>query len=111
MTYNTGDIVVVPFPFVDGAEVRKRPAVVISSGDFNAEHRHAILAMVTTAKRSRWESDLPIRSLKPAGLPIPSIIRMKLFTLDERFLLRRLGRLSQQDQKALQKKLCGVLGI
>lgn len=105
MDYSVGDIVAVPFPFVDGPDVKRRPAVVLSNGEFNAAHEHVVLAMITTAKRSAWPSDIRISDHAAVGLPVPSVIRMKIFTLDARLIARRLGRLSSVDMRAFHRTL------
>lgn len=55
--------------------------------------------MVTSAERSAWPLDWQILELKEAGLKKPCLIRMKLFTPDERLLLEPLGQLAQADQE------------
>ena len=65
----TADVVVVPFPFTDSARSKRRPALVISRRDFNNRNHHSMLAMITTAKRARWQSDVEIRDPDQAGLP------------------------------------------
>jgi hypothetical protein len=42
---------------------------------------------------------------------MPSVIRMKLFTLDRRFVLRRVARLLQRDQRSFCKTFSGVFGV
>lgn len=42
------DVVVVPFPFAEGPGEKRRPALALSSRDFNRAG-HTILAMITTA--------------------------------------------------------------
>lgn len=42
------DVVVVPFPFMDRPAVKRRPAVVVSSTEFNKVHEGKILAMITS---------------------------------------------------------------
>jgi mRNA interferase MazF len=93
-----GDVAVVPFPFVDFAADKRRPSLVLSRATFNEAHRHSICAMITTAARSKWPSDVAIEDLKPAGLNRPCVVRWKLFTLPNDLILRRAGKLASQDR-------------
>ena len=106
-----GDIVIVPFPFVDSPQSKRRPALVLSRRTFNDAHRHTLLAMITTGSGASWESDIPLSALETTGLPVPSLIRMKFFTLDNRFIIQRIGHLHTKDMKRVHKVIRGsVLG-
>lgn len=96
--YSPGDVVVVPFPFTDRRATKRRPALVVSSRAFNRESRHVVLAMITTAAHSPWPGDVPIGDREASGLPAPSVVRWKLFTLDASLVLRRTGALSADDR-------------
>lgn len=99
MIYNAFDVVVVPFPFTDRTTSKRRPALVLSDyGSFNQHINHSVMAMITSAKNSNWPLDMAITNLDDAGLSSASIIRMKLFTLDNRLIVRKAGTLSKQDQ-------------
>lgn len=110
MTYKAYTIVAVPFPFTDSAQTKKRPAVVISSEHHQSKTGHISLLMVTTAKHSNWYDDHLIIDLASAGLNTPSIIRQKLFTIDNRLIMKKIGILSKEDQKKVatltQQHLC-----
>jgi mRNA interferase MazF len=93
-----GDVGVVPFPFVDFAADKRRPALVLSHATFNEAHGHSICAMITTAAGSRWHSDVAIADLNPAGLNRPCVVRWKLFTLPNDLIVKRAGKLSSQDR-------------
>ena len=43
--------------------------------------------MITSAKHSDWPLDTRIENLMAAGLPAPSIIRLKLFLISKMFQL------------------------
>jgi mRNA interferase MazF len=103
------DIVVVPFPFTDREATKRRPAVVISSHGFNAASDHAVLAMVTSANQSSWPADIPVHDLASAGLSSPCVVRLKLFTLDQRLIVRKAGVLSAQDAQRLRNDWGGLL--
>lgn len=99
MTYNRYDVVKVPFPFTDKQASKTRPALVLSNQEFNSGVDHSVMAMITTAKNSTWLFDTPILDLNAAGLPASSIVRMKLFTLDNSLIIAKLGRLSEADKR------------
>ena len=105
MIYKPGDIVAVPFPFVDRPDVKRRPALVLSQQQFNKSHSHTILTMITTGKKTSWNSDIPITDQHAASLPVPSVVRMKLFTLDNRMITKSIGSLHSGDWQSVQKKL------
>jgi len=104
--YNLHDVVLVPFPFVDGPNSKRRPALVISSAkNFNKKSSTYIMAMITSACHSRWPLDVEVIDLVNAGLPVKSIIRMKLFTIDHRLIIKKLGHLEKQDGRVFSEKL------
>jgi mRNA interferase MazF len=108
--YAPWDVVTVPFPFTDRNQTKKRPALVLSQSDFNRQAGHSVLAMITSAKNSAWPLDIEISDLAVTGLPVPSIIRMKLFTLDQRFIITKLGKLTPKDVYQVQAALNQLLG-
>jgi len=57
--------------------------------------------MITSARNSQWPLDVPVSDLDAAGLPAPSVVRMKLFNLDYRYLIAQRGHLSEKDCTAV----------
>ena len=102
LNLKTFDVVVVPFPFTDRTAAKRRPALVVSSAAFNSASHHSILAMITSAEQSRWPGDMPISDLKSAGLASDCLVRLKIFTLDQRLVVRKAGMLAAADQKTLR---------
>jgi mRNA interferase MazF len=98
-------VVRVPFPFSDRLAQRRRPAVVLSPAAFQQSSGHLLLAMITTARQSSWPLDWPIEDLQATGLNQPCLIRLKLFSLDERLILGRQGELAHVDRLGLQANL------
>ena len=95
----------VPFPFTDSTAAKRRPALVLSTQAFNDRASHVVLAMITSQENRGWPLDTEIRDLVAAGLGYASVVRMKLFTLDERFILRKAGALAAADRAAVQRTL------
>ncbi len=108
MSFESFEVVVVPFPFTDRRAAKRRPALIVSSANFNRAHRQSILTMITSTG-SDWPSDVAIHDWREAGLDIPCKVRFKLFTLDDSLIVRKLGTLSKRDGAVVREALCRVL--
>ncbi len=112
VTFEAFDVVVVPFPFTDQLSTKRRPALVLSDAKiFNKQIGHCLLAMITSANNSDWPLDVEIGGLDCAGLSSASVVRMKLFTLDERLIIRKAGSLIEKDRDLVERSLQQLLGI
>lgn len=110
MSYDVFDVVVVPFPFTDRRATKRRPALVLSRSDaFGDKIGHSVLAMITSGGNVPWPLDTPITNGPSAGLSAPSVVRMKLFTLDHRLILRKAGNLARADRRAVLDSLKRLL--
>lgn len=109
MNFERWDVVVVPFPFTDKAQTRRRPALVLSGSDTLGAIGHATMAMITSARNVPWPLDVTLDDLGSAGLPAPSVVRMKLFTLDLRFVHEAIGTLAAADRSAVASSLAALL--
>ena len=108
--YERFAVVVVPFPFSDIAGAKPRPALVLSQYEFNAAHGATVLAMITRAARSQWRSDVPITHPEGTGLAAASVVRLKLFTLENALIARQIGTLPPPDRKKVTAALAACLG-
>ena len=97
MIYEQFDVVVVPFPFTDKSASKRRPALVLNN-DILSKSGKYVLAMITSSKQFPWPLDIHIKDLDSTGLAHPSIVRMKIFTLDAELIFRKAGRLSEIDR-------------
>ena len=112
MAYKPFEVVAVPFPFTDRKADKRRPALILSNDiKFNNQSGHAVLAMITSQKNPDWPLDTTITGIRRTGLTAPSKVRMKLFTLDSRLIINKIGSLTGSDQKAVGKALQSLLGI
>ena len=66
------------------------------------------MAMITFSIPS-WPGDSPLSQLASCGLSAPCIVRLKLFTLDNRLIVKRIGRLSDEDKKRVSSSLKAIL--
>ena len=106
--FNTGEIVIISFPFSNLAGTVRRPALVLlDSGDDDM-----VVARVTS-QSVRDDFDVEILEWEQAGLLLPSIARVhKLATLDKNLAERRLGILTFGDWMQVRstfERLCDTL--
>ena len=111
MGYERFAVVRVPFPFTDRTTTKNRPALVLSDASaFNNMAGHSVMAMITSQANPPWPLDCTLGDLAAAGLPAPSKVRFKLFTLDHRLVRGEIGRLSAADAVAVSQGLGQLLG-
>lgn len=107
MTCEAWDVVAVPFPFTDRLAQKRRPALILSPKNFN-RFGHSLMAMITSSGQP-WPGDSPLQDSASAGLSTACVVRLKLFTLDNRLIVRRIGRLSTDDRSKVAAALKLVL--
>ena len=110
--FNPGDVILLSYPFGEGAGIRKRPALVVSSSAFNRETGELVVAQITSRVSAPARSgDYAIADWREAKLPRPALVRARLATLARSLVLRRLGSLSESDYRgalaALKAQLDG----
>jgi len=112
MSYRPFDVVVVPFPYSDRLAEKRRPALVVSVEALEAELGRIWVTMITSAVDQALLGDSLISDLAAAGLPAPSLVRAsKIATLDADRIIRRVGRLSPNDQSAARGALQACQGF
>jgi mRNA interferase MazF len=105
-----GDLVLVPFAFTDQSRSKKRPALVVSPASSNRSGDLTIAFVTSRLTTPPREGDYRVEEWQAAGLPKPSLVRMKFVTLSRALILRTLGRLSPDDWSGFQAALCEFLG-
>lgn len=109
MIYNQFDIVLVPFPFTDKNSSKKRPALILSNKDYQIKTNHLILTMITSAKNSSWYNDFVIKELESTGLKTDCVIRYKVFSLDERIILKKIGSISENEKSEIKENFLKLI--
>ncbi|MDA3790595.1 MAG: type II toxin-antitoxin system PemK/MazF family toxin [Desulfobacula sp.] len=105
MNYKKWDIVLVPFPFTDLSATKKRPGLIISPDKYN-KNLNVIIAFITSKIDTPHQlGDYKTLKWKKAGLPKPSIIRMKFTTIDKSIIIKTLGSLDEADSKSFTQTL------
>ena len=96
--YNRGDVILVPFPFSDQTAAKKRPAIIVSSDTYNSISQDIVIITVTGQIRSHiGVGEFLIEDWQSAGLLRPSAVKSAISTIEQRLVLKILGRLSSKD--------------
>lgn len=110
--YERGDVVLVPFPFSDQTTTKKRPAVIISSSRYNNLSQDILIMAVTGQTEKPFEiGECLIKNWKEAGLLKPSAIKSAISTIEQKLVLKKLGKLSTDDLTSLNAALKDLLEI
>ena len=112
--YKTGDVVLIPFPFTDLSNSKRRPAIILSSTQFNKTHKDVIIAAITSHlphSRAHEEYKLNMREQTLAGLPIPSVVKVsKIVTLDQSLVQKCLGHVPPSTLTRIGRMFFSIFG-
>ncbi|HBR16714.1 MAG TPA: type II toxin-antitoxin system PemK/MazF family toxin [Deltaproteobacteria bacterium] len=96
--YKRGDVVLVPFPFSNQTDAKKRPAVIISSDAYNnISSDIVIMAITSQTEKTTGIGECLIHDWRDAGLLKPSAIKPAISTIEQTLVLKKLGKISLQD--------------
>jgi len=100
--YNTGDVVLAGVPFVDDAQIKRRPALVLFE-----EYNNVIIAGITSNLRMDG-----IKLTKEDGAVKDCVIKLNyIFTIDEDAVDRFLFHLNAKKKKLVYDKLLEKLNF
>jgi mRNA interferase MazF len=96
-----GEVLLLTFPFVDGVNSKRRPALVlIDTGDED------IIVVRITSQVAKMIFDVELTEWEKAGLRLPSFVRVnRIATLEKKLVERKLGKLTTNDWAKVQSKI------
>ncbi len=104
--WRRGDVILAPAGFTDQSGVKRRPAVIVSGDDDNLYSPDVMVASITgNLQALRHPGDHLLLHWQEAGLLRPSLVQAKVATIEGSIIERRLGRLSGDDLRALDRGL------
>lgn len=105
--FKPGEVIKVPFPYVDKPVRQHRPALVVSSIDVHDGRGLLWVLMITSAKNRSWPGDVEIEDLERAGLPAASVVRCAKIATIKSSAATRIGELESakhEDIRAILRK-------
>jgi len=97
--YKRGEIVLIPVPFSDLSSVKRRPVLVISNTSHNFSNSDIIVVAITSNLQQNGIV-IGTKDLLTGELPKTSVIRCdKIYTLEQRIVIKQLGIVSENILK------------
>jgi mRNA interferase MazF len=110
--FEPGDVIRVPFPYVETPVREARPALVISCSTLGPKQDLLWAVMITSAANRGWPGDISVEvDHKNFGLPAPSVIRTEKVAVLEAGSATKLGRVSDAILTEVQGKIGDYLGL
>ncbi|SMP08112.1 mRNA interferase MazF [Desulfurobacterium pacificum] len=102
-----GDVVVIPFPFSDLSNAKRRPALVVA----NLKGNDLILCQITSQKvKDEYSIPLTDKDFTEGSLRKPSNVRPnRIFTADKSIILYKAGRINTQKLNEVIQKIIEIL--
>jgi mRNA interferase MazF len=102
-----GNVVVIPFPFSDLSDLKRRPALVLA----NLENNDILLCQITSQyKESKYVIPLKTTNFAIGTLPVNSYIRPeRIFTADKSIILKTVGIVSDEILSKTVKNIITIL--
>ncbi len=111
MVYEFFELVTVGyFPFTDIQKYTPRPALVVSSHEYQRIHDSCLCLMITTTDDKR-EDDIEVTDLQLAGLFEPSRIRFKVGCIDIGQIRGRIGTIDNHTKAVVMDKIAHYFGM
>ncbi len=105
--HKQGEIVLLPFPFSDLSDLKKRPVVIISNDKYNSSSNDVIVLAVTS--NITVKSNGITLSQKDMGTGVlikPSKIRTdKIFTISKQLIIKTFGKIKPEVIEKIKKDM------
>jgi mRNA interferase MazF len=107
-SYSRGEVVLVRYPFSDLSGSKIRPAVVISAPHSSKD---VFILPLTSKTTSLLAGEFVLTNWSLAGLNVETAVKLGIYTVDQSLIVKRVGRLSDSDLRALHDALRRWLGL
>ncbi len=100
--FSKNEVVLVRYPFSDLTNFKVRPAVVV-----NAAHvsKDLFVIALTSKTYSLFAGEFVLVDWRKAGLNVETAVKRGVFTIHEKLVLKKVGKLNNSDAASLEKSL------
>jgi mRNA interferase MazF len=107
-TFSRNDVVLIRYPFSDLSQFKVRPAVIVGP---DRESPDLFIVPLTSRLSPTLPGEFPLTDWRTAGLHVPSAVKRGIYTVDGGLVIKRLGRLSRDDEGKLKEALRSWLAL
>ncbi len=109
MTFEPGDVVLVPFAYTDLSRGKMRPALVLSGKAFNTGADVVACAMTSNLQDSRFSVLVSTGDMAQGKLPKPTRVKVgKVLSIQQTIIRKRIGRLKPAAMAQVWKEFRAV---
>src|SRR5665213_2184147 len=99
MSFSIGDVILLPVPFTDLSSRKVRPAIVVGHGSFAGD------LFVVPISSQLQNVDMQLVDWRAAGLNVPCGLKSQLATVEDRLVIKSVGKLSKADLQRCADRL------
>lgn len=111
MIYKQRDIVLLPFPYSDLSQSKKRPVLILSNDSYNQKFEDVLVCVISSNQYADdYSEELSNTDLTAGILPIKSVVKVhKLFTIHQSTIIRKFGIVSPGKFDLIKKQLFNLI--
>ena len=108
--FESGEVVLVPFPFTDLSQSKRRPVLIISNVQHNARSYDFVCCAITSNLDNRpYSILLDPTDMAEGVMPVRSKIKYdKIFSLEKNLAIRRLGKVNPEIMSRVRSSLISL---
>jgi len=104
-------VVLLPFPFSDLSSSKKRPALVISSSEFNKKSENVVCCLITS-NPAAFGIKISKKDMESGSLEFESTIKPhRIFTANKSIIYKVLGKLNREKSKLVIKEINSMIDL
>lgn len=106
--YLKNEVVLVRYPFSDLSSSKVRPAVVVNTSHSSQD---VLIVPLTSKTSSLLAGEFVLTKWQQAGLNVKTAVKRGIYTIHEKLVIKRVGKLSDADITKLDTSLRQWLGL
>ncbi len=105
--FESGEIVLVPFPFNNLSQTKRRPVLILSNNSHNESSDDFVCCGITSDLDNKNSSIiLESKDIKDGSIPKKSRIKYdKIFTLEKSLAIKKLGKINSSKMNLIRNSL------